>query len=229
MRFLKKASMTVEAALVMPFFFLCMTALATMPDLYTKYAKDTVALQQRAEKAAKAETAISGGENASEAVINLPDFVRYKPFALPFPSRKFTFICRGRTRAWVGYGEEDGGREEADDDEMVYVTDHESVYHTSSSCTHLDLSWKAVPGTRAARLRNDYGARYHACEKCVSNGRPAATVYLSPEGDAYHNSPTCGGLTRHVRIVRRSEIGELHECSRCRERDAEKNAEDDGS
>ncbi|MCI1305972.1 MAG: hypothetical protein LKG40_07115 [Lachnospiraceae bacterium] len=220
-RVIKKASMTVEAALVMPFFFLCMTALATMPDLYAKYAADAVSLQQKAEKAAKIMTGIAAEDNGgAEPVIDLPKQVIYRPFALPFPFRKFRFICRGRVRAWVGYTEEDDGSD-ADDDEMVYVTEHESVYHTSSACTHLDLSWEAVPGAGVSRLRNEYGSKYHACEKCVSGGRPAAVVYLSREGDAFHNSPSCSGLTRHVRIVKKSEVENLPECSRCAERDAE--------
>jgi hypothetical protein len=219
MRVLKKASLTVEAALVMPFFFLCMTTLATIPDLYAKYASEVVAAQQKAEKAAKVVTGMSGGGDGTEPVIDLPGVVSYQPFALPFAFRNLRFICRGRVRAWVGYiGGDNSGAEE--EDTMVYVTDHESVYHTSSACTHLDLSWKAVPGAGVAFLRNGYGSKYHACEKCVSDGCPAQIVYLSSEGDAFHNSSSCSGLTRHIRIVKISEVGNLKECSRCAERDA---------
>lgn len=220
MHAVKKASMTVEAALVMPFFFLCMTTLATVPDLYAKYAAGVVSAQQDAEKAAKAMTCVIAAESGPDPVADRPELVRYKPFALPFFFPDLRFVCRGRVRAWVGDTGGDNG-EAGDDDAMVYVTEHESVYHTSSRCTHLDLSWKAVPGSGIAFLRNDYGSKYHACEKCVSNGQPAQIVYLSPEGDAFHNSSSCSGLTRHIRIVRMSEVENLRECSRCAERDAE--------
>ena len=45
--------------------------------------------------------------------------------------------------------------------EMVYVTEYESVYHTSESCTHLDLSVHRGIKTQVEQKRNEYGGKYH--------------------------------------------------------------------
>lgn len=214
--------MTVEAALAIPFFFLCMTSLVTMPDLFANYAAKTVSLQQEAEKAAKTATVVApAGPGGDAAIIDAAESMSYQPFALPFSFGKMNFACRGRARAWVGYTGDDGASAQ-DNDEMVYVTDYESVYHTDSSCTHLDLTWKKVPGGCVSALRNRSGKKYHACEKCAGKGGPGAVVYLSPDGDAYHNSPSCSGLTRHVRMIRKSETEHMRECSRCLEREKQR-------
>ena len=42
-----------------------------------------------------------------------------------------------------------------------------------------------------------------------------ACVYLSPQGEAYHSSRDCSGLTRHVEMVKKSEVAHKGECSRC--------------
>lgn len=215
-----RASLTLEAALAVPFFFLCMTALIAIPDLYAGYASQVTRLQQQAEKGACAATsAVLAGESGVSPVVSLPETYRYRPFALPFSFGTMKFGCRGRARAWVGYTA-DCAEGESDEDGIVYVTENQSVYHTDSSCTHLDLTWNAVSGSSVGRRRNTYGDRYHACEYCVAGGKAGSVVYISPAGDAFHNSASCGGLTRHVKMIKKSEAGNLPECTRCHQKDA---------
>lgn len=82
---------------------------------------------------------------------------------------------------------------------MVYVTEYESVYHTSESCTHLDLSVHRGTKTQVEQKRNEYGGKYHACERC---GGDSALVYYTEKGDCYHSQVSCSGLKRTVRLVK---------------------------
>ena len=98
--------------------------------------------------------------------------------------------------------------------EMVYVTEYESVYHTSESCTHLDLSVHRGIKTQVEQKRNEYGGKYHVCERC---GGDSALVYYTEKGDCYHSQASCSGLKRTVRLVKKSEIQAYIQCERCRE------------
>ena len=217
--------MTVEAAFSLPFFFLCMVMLICALDVYGLYARKTIELQQKAEKtAAAAGTVAASGRSLKDGIIDLPGSVRFRVPGFAFDAAAIRLRCRGRVRAWIGYsgGDETDGAE--DDERLVYVTDYESVYHTSSDCTHLDLSWEAVSAADAVRRKNLSGKHYHACEKCIGSGGVNGVVYISPQGDSYHNAAGCSGLTRHVHLVKESEVSGLHICSRCAAKEKEKAA-----
>ena len=62
-------------------------------------------------------------------------------------------------------------------------------------------------------LRNASGGRYSPCEKCGGDG--SGIVYITNEGDRYHNTIECSGLKRSVRCVPLSEAGGRAPCSRC--------------
>ncbi len=119
----------------------------------------------------------------------------------------------GQARAWKGFQGKLYGNSE--DNEMVYITDWESVYHTSESCTHLNLSVEAVALWHAQSARNQYGERYHACESCIGQGTAHGMVYITSTGTAYHSNAQCGGIKRSVRMVKKSETEALHACERC--------------
>ena len=234
----RKASLTVEAAFALPFFFLCMTALVCTLHLYAVFSEKTVQLEKRAEKTASLLSGVysaggidggsradsdgtdggsgadRGGTGETDGIIDLPEIITFRPFALPSAIPGIRVRSRARVRAWIGYH---AGEEAADDDgdPLVYVTDHESVYHTSSDCTHLLLSWEAVPSSSVAHLRSESRHRYHPCEKCVGQGGANSIVYISPQGETWHNLASCSGLTRHVHLVKQSETGGLRPCSRC--------------
>lgn len=221
----RQASITVEAAFAVPFFFLCMVMLICTLEIYERYAEKTIELQQKAEKAALAAGVVSSGTGRSleDGIIDMPGVVRFQPPVFAFKAPAIRTLCRGRVRAWIGY-HGSGGQDAEEGDHLVYVTDYESVYHTSSECTHLDLSWEAVTAADASHRHNTYGKRYHACEKCIGNGAANNIVYLSPQGDSYHNAASCSGLTRHVHLVKESETSGLHMCSRCAAREQKKAA-----
>ena len=117
-----------------------------------------------------------------------------------------------RIKAWTGY--EAGGFGE-EDDQIVYVTDTGVVYHKDAHCTHLDLSIHAAASSELNSLRNESGGKYHACEKCVHGSSMGGNVYITNQGDRYHNSLTCSGLKRTVYTARISEVPGKRACSKC--------------
>ena len=182
----RKASMTVEAAAALPLFFLAVVSLICMMDLYGTFAERVVQLQEQAETAGA--WASLGGEQGL-SVIDLPAGFTYRPQWYPEALPAVRIAVRGRVHAWTGRDCSENAEvpEETEEEELVYVTEHESVYHTSSECTHLSLCVQAVSGSRAEHLRNQDGKSYHACEKCVGSGAKNGTVYVTREGTCFHN------------------------------------------
>ena len=103
----------------------------------------------------------------------------------------------------------------ADGKKLVYVTDTGVVYHKNPHCTHLDLSIHAAASSELNSLRNESGGKYHACEKCVHGSSMGGSVYITDQGDRYHNSLTCSGLKRTVYTARISEVPGKRACSKC--------------
>lgn len=121
--------------------------------------------------------------------------------------------------AWVGDGGDRGWNpEEKGQEEMVCITETESVYHTSASCTHIHLAVHAGTLSAVRQMRNAYGDIYKSCSKCRPDAS-AGTVYYAEKGDCYHSDAGCGGLKRTVRLVRKSEVEGKTICTRCRQRE----------
>ena len=134
----------------------------------------------------------------------------------PVPAPGRVFCQTGCVRGWTGR-KGSGGTEETEtaegDAQTVYVTETGTVYHRDPNCTHIHLSISSVGKDEAQAMRNRYGARYHACEKC---GRYAgSTVYITTDGNRYHSSLDCPGLKRTVHEVTMDEAGHLRPCSKC--------------
>lgn len=139
------------------------------------------------------------------------DCKRKAGFLFFLPEVKVT--CRARVRAWEGDTEQE--RKSGTYEEMVFVTEHGEVYHTSSSCRHLSVTISAGSRGRISSMRNADGERYHACEKCVGAGAVNELLYVTSSGNRYHNSLECSGLKRSVRLVKKSEASGYPVCSTC--------------
>lgn len=116
-----------------------------------------------------------------------------------------TAACR--MHRWTGKIQEGQGENQ---EEWVYVTPNQSVYHKSRECTHLKLSVTAV---WAVQLKQ--GA-YHPCGHCTRGQKKGAVVYVTDEGGCYHYQAGCSGLKRTLYMVKKSQIPEKRPCSRCR-------------
>ena len=144
-------------------------------------------------------------------------------FPIPFFGEKTSLVTQKvKTRTFVGQEmkKNRGQKKEVDenselDDLLVYVTEHGSVYHTSESCTHLQFSISEITISQIKSARNHNGGKYKACEKCVKNKNMEESVYITNDGEHYHNSLSCSGLKRTVYAVPYLEVIGKRKCSRC--------------
>lgn len=115
---------------------------------------------------------------------------------------------------WRGYERGYCEHPENIEEEYVYITKDSEVYHCSRECSHilLNISEMSPEGVKAAR--NTSGAKYTSCEHCHSK-LSDSTLYITPDGDCYHNTLSCSGLKRSVTAIPRSETGNRRPCSRC--------------
>lgn len=97
----------------------------------------------------------------------------------------------------------------------VYVTETGTVYHKTSTCTHLDLSIKSVPRTTVDTLRNASGGTYKKCSSCAHKNNSGVNVYVTDYGLYYHSDLNCSGIKRTVSKVLLSEVEGKGACSRC--------------
>ena len=103
---------------------------------------------------------------------------------------------------------------------MVYVTEWESVYHESESCSYLHLSVNQVSYDSLDKRMNQYGEHYHKCGKCWGENTVQRNVYITESGNHYHSFSGCSGLTRHVKLIKKSELKNLKVCTRCGGKDS---------
>jgi hypothetical protein len=254
-----RASLTVEAALVLPWFLFVMitvlqygtvmgtavkygSALAetgksmAAAAYVTRYGGDTsgvpeVAAAVLSEAYAQSKvTAKSGNpKNVKNVNMLLSSFLKNEEtidLVLTYQIRSplgvislpgNLFLQRARVRAWTGrcapvQGSDD--EDHADSHDYVYVAQTGTVYHEDPDCTYLNPSIRSVDAGILDTIRNNSGGRYYRCEKCGVNS-PSGTVYITNEGDRYHNSLDCSGLKRTVKQVDREELAQMRACSKC--------------
>ena len=210
----RKGSLTAEAAFVLPLFLFCTVTLTGLMEIYGTYAQTVVGLQEEAEKAGMYAAALGEKENL---VSERSGWAEYKPFWLPFQSAAVRVGCRARVRAWTGSSgrKDDGEGLTGKGERLVFVTEHGRVYHTTSRCSHLALAVRQVESTSVKDMRNSGGGRYYPCEKCVGSGETYPYLYVTEQGDRYHNSLECSGLKRTVRLEELSSLAGMGCCSRC--------------
>lgn len=217
---LSHASFTVEAAFILPLFLLTCLSIFSMLDFYRIYVAESVALKEKAQKAAIHAYTPGKSEGLQElypdGYLVLSKTVRYQIPYSPFPLPKIQVPCHARVHVWCGYmGEDVQSSGRSPDSEMVYVTDYESVYHISSGCTHLDLHIYTKTLNAALQSRNKDGVRYQPCDKCIGEGISHGYVYVTERGTAYHNNLECSGLKRRIRLIKLNDASAQNLCSRC--------------
>lgn len=113
-----------------------------------------------------------------------------------------------RQRAYTGAGTEQNDIEGvADSETYVYVTDYESVYHTTRTCSYLTLTIQQASVSYAEKQG------YHPCGFCGDNC--GNVVFITEEGESYHSDMHCSGLKRTVYRKKKSEVDGLKPCTRC--------------
>lgn len=213
----KNGSMCVEAAFALPLFFLTVVSLISLMGIYGSFAAAMVQLQEKAEEQALLQIYRSG---ESDVPIRLSKTVEEPMLLLPFSAGTVKAKAVSSVLPWTGRSEYSSLQEmQAGEGRLYYVSDHRSVYHTSSSCSYLSLRILAVEADRIASEENNHGRGYDGCEKCVGAGAAGTVVYVTSEGEHFHNSAECSGLKRSVHLAEEEEIEGLSLCTRCGKRE----------
>lgn len=201
-----KGSLTVEAALLMPFVMMILLAFFSF---FIQYASAAELYIKAAAEAKKIGIAMTSSEGEDAEITIYRSGVTESLWIMPFWYEK-EITERAVCRAWIGFTELSVG------ETWVYITPEGEVYHLYRDCTHLELAIRQVTYKEAVRSENNYGQTYRACALCGE--RIGAMVYITPEGDCYHGNRTCSGLKRTVRQVPMSEAYERGCCMRCMSR-----------
>lgn len=107
-----------------------------------------------------------------------------------------------KKKAFVGYEKGEGNEEE-----YVYVTLNQEVYHLKRSCSHLSVSF---------REKNESQKKgYTPCSFCSREKSVNGKIYVAKTTNVYHTRKDCSGLKRTVRRVKRKDVGGLGPCQRC--------------
>lgn len=139
---------------------------------------------------------------------------KYKvKFNVPFFSLpEIPIVQRCRFHTWSGKERE----QKNDDDTIVYITPAGEVYHKNKDCTYIKLSIQSVIFSQVSEKRNNSGAKYYACDRCIKNNSVNGTVYITEYGTKYHNSLSCSELKRTVQEVKLSQVKDTRRpCSKC--------------
>ncbi len=208
-----EASMTVEASLAVPLFLFFMINVLSMLLFFHTFLSNLEQLHQQGRELSM--LAYTAGDTGliQDDMVQLIRPERISPVIpiLGYPGTTIVSCCY--MRAWTGYDVERRAGGGDGEETYVYITDNGSAYHMARSCTHLTLSITLAGKDEVSSLRNASGGKYSPCEKCGGDG--SGIVYVTNEGDRYHNTIECSGLKRSVRCVPLSEAGGRSPCSRC--------------
>lgn len=164
---------------------------------------------------------IDSQESSISMVTGMIDLEVSYDVQLPIPQfglSSIHFVENVQGKAWTGYV---SGINEGDED-TVYITDNQAVYHLDKDCTYLVLAIDSASYGQVESLSNAEGESYYACSFCVtetqeSNWSENQTIYITESGNHYHSSLQCSGLTRTIYGVPLSDVIGKGVCSRCGE------------
>lgn len=202
MRACRRASLTIEAAASLPLFAIALLAIVSIIPMQ----RQAMDLTQEVFLSAAEEAMLSTEGREYISISEEREFVPLTDFF-----GMISVKCRRNclAHAWCGYENDYFA-----DEEFVYVTRQSEVYHKDRLCSHLKLTVTETSSDEVRFLRNDSGSRYKSCNICHSR-LSDNILYITPDGDRYHNSITCSGLKRTVFAIRKSETGDRRQCSRC--------------
>lgn len=203
-----RGSLTIEAAVVLPFLLMVFLSFFSFFFQYASAAELKVQAAAEAKKIGVVMGSVQGTDSGNVTIYKSAKIedVWMNPFY-----KENDVVQSAVCRAWIGFTELETT------ETFVYITPSGSVYHLYSDCTHLALSIERVTIVRAQMSKNEYGEKYRECELC---DEPFGTlVYITSEGNCYHSERTCSGLKRTIRQVSLSEAKGRVCCIRCMSRE----------
>ncbi len=134
-----------------------------------------------------------------------------------FDLDKIWMVQRVRLRGWNGAKpvEKSEDVQGEEDSQVVYITEHGTVYHMTKECTHLKLSIQEVYFDLIDNYRNQAGGKYTKCNICYDSNIEKAMVYITRAGDHYHSFLSCSGLKRNIIPIKIEDIEDKNPCKRC--------------
>ena len=138
--------------------------------------------------------------------------VKYKlktPFNI-IGKRSIEMSNRLFAHGFVGYEELNINQ----DNIYVYITTNGTVYHKDINCTYLNIKVTPVSASDIYSLRNSSGGKYEQCALCKKYSL-TNTVYISNYGNKYHTISNCSAITRDIKKVKLSTVGNRRGCSKC--------------
>ena len=233
--FEKKGSLTVEAALVFPLFLFVLTAflyLFFLVELRAEVGRaltdtgrglsQTAYFSENAGSLAPSALAMLYGQRevkeylegrvSAEIIKGGADGISFLGTVWNEETSVLTLRASFQVTLPPGFSGREGA-EETEGSEIVYVTDHGTVYHRDLSCRYLKLSVQQAELDQVDSMRNEDGGKYYPCERCWKEG--ASVVFLTESGDRYHQSLNCSSLVRGIHAVRIWETGGRPPCSVC--------------
>ena len=150
--------------------------------------------------------------SAEQALIALQTRFRVRPWFSLTRGHLIQGCAAGTARAWIGGGGVSGeGRLSGD---VVYKTEHGTVYHTDPNCTYLQPSVSVCPEKELGARRNTDGELYRGCELCGAAQNSGGNVFITRTGNRYHTDLGCSALKRMIYTVPKEEA-EGAFCSKC--------------
>ena len=209
----QKASMCLEATLSFSFFMLFFINIFSIIFMFMVYTEELSLLQQQGKKAAAYAYVTEGIWNKEEENICLQKIKKVTSIFPMFSMPDCRLHIKCVVKPWTGY-DVTKGKSRAEEEQIVYMTEHGSVYHKNRSCTHLSLSIQAVSSLEVGGRRNESGECYSPCEYCNDEGI-FTIFFITVYGDRYHTTTKCRGLKRSVRSLPLSEAEGVKPCSKC--------------
>lgn len=149
-----------------------------------------------------------------EGILDIVVNYTYQIPFLPASIANLDFVQRSKTHVWTGRQIKLGIDGAGSEKQTVYITPTGTVYHTSKSCPYLDLSIHMISYSEIEAIRNKSEGKYYRCSECAK-GKTPGMVYITDYGTKWHTSLNCSGLKRTIIEKDISEIGDMHQCSKC--------------
>lgn len=135
------------------------------------------------------------------------DFIVGYNLTLPYFKKSFYITQRGKMKCWTGV---DITKEQ----EIVYIAETGTVYHTTTSCSALIV--KISKTTYSIATDGSEGRKYKKCLICGKDDIAGEEgVFVTNNGNKYHTSIGCSGLKRTIIEKNKDEVGDMPACSKC--------------
>lgn len=214
-----KASMTVEAALVIPMFLFASLMILSLIDMMNQYMSGEKKIHSLVREGCVMGAAKSGSINGQDGdLIRLNVTYPVSP-TIKGPGYRVFFIenhCMAHIFNGYGIGSFDVSKE---GDMYVYVTKTGSVYHKKRSCKYINVSIQEAAGKDVSKKRNLDGGKYYPCSICAKKMTKKqlleTSVYIADYGTNYHTKINCSDLKRTVEVIPLSKAGKYRPCSGC--------------